>query len=67
LRIGAQLVTAIYSMNPIQQTAMMTSSPQAARRNVPKVLRSLPILRKPFQIEQVLRLQRQPVLALSVG
>jgi hypothetical protein len=29
-------------------------------------LRSLPILRKPFEIEQVLRLLRQPVLLLSV-
>jgi DNA-binding NtrC family response regulator len=61
---GAQLVTAIHGINPLQHMAMMTSDPQAARRNLPKVLRNLPILRKPFQIEQVLRLLRQPVLPL---
>jgi hypothetical protein len=64
---GAQLVTAIHGLNPIQPMAMMTSNPQAARRNLPKVLRHLTVLRKPFQIEQVLLLLRQPVLPLSVG
>lgn len=64
---GAQLVTAIHGLNPIQPMAMMTSNPQAARRNLPKVLRHLTVLRKPFQIEQVLLLLRQSVLPLSVG
>jgi CheY-like chemotaxis protein len=63
---GAQLVIAIHGTNPLQQMAMMTSDPPAARRNLPKALRHLPILRKPFRIEQVLRLLRQPVLPLSV-
>jgi DNA-binding NtrC family response regulator len=61
---GAQLVTAIHRVNPLQQMAMMTSDPQAARRNLPRALRRLPILRKPFKIEQVLRMLRQPVLPL---
>ena len=61
---GAQLVAAIHGINPLQQMAMMTSDPQAARRNLPKAHRRLPILRKPFRIEQVLRLLRQAVLAL---
>jgi DNA-binding NtrC family response regulator len=64
---GAQLVTAIHGVYPLQQMAMMTSDPQAARRSLPKVLRGLPIVRKPFQIEHVLRLLRQPVLPLSMG
>jgi DNA-binding NtrC family response regulator len=64
---GAQLVTAIHGLNPLQQMAMMTSDPTAARRNLPKALRGLPILRKPFRIEQVLRLLRQAVLPLSMG
>jgi DNA-binding NtrC family response regulator len=64
---GAQLMTAIHGMNPLQQMAMMTSDPQAARRNLPKALRGLLILRKPFRIEQLLRLLRQPVLPLSAG
>jgi hypothetical protein len=49
---GAQLVTAIHAMNPLQQTAMVTSAPLAARRNLPKALRSLPILRKPFRMSR---------------
>jgi DNA-binding NtrC family response regulator len=61
---GAQLVMAIHGINPLQQMAMITSDPQAARRNLQQELRSLPILRKPFRIEQVLRLLRQPVLPL---
>jgi DNA-binding NtrC family response regulator len=64
---GAQLVTAIHGITSLQRLAMMTSDPQAARRNLQQELRSLPILRKPFRIEQVLRLLRQPVLPLSVG
>jgi DNA-binding NtrC family response regulator len=64
---GAQLVTAIHGINPLQQMAIMTADPQAARRNLPKALRGLPILRKPFRIEQVLGLLQQPLLSLSVG
>jgi DNA-binding NtrC family response regulator len=65
IKDGAQLVTAIHGINPFQQMAMMTSDPQEARRNLPKVLRGLPILRKPLGIEQVLRLLRLPVLPLD--
>jgi DNA-binding NtrC family response regulator len=64
---GAQLMVAIQEINPFQQMAMMTSDPQGARRNLPKDLRHLPVLRKPFAIEQVLRLLRQPVLPLCVS
>jgi hypothetical protein len=46
--------------------AITTADPQDARRNLPKALRSLPILRKPFTVEQLLRLLRQRVLPLSV-
>jgi CheY-like chemotaxis protein len=66
IRDGAQLLTAIHRINPHQQMGMMTSDPKEARRNLPKALRSLPILRKPFRVEQVPRLLRQPVLPLSV-
>jgi DNA-binding NtrC family response regulator len=65
IKDGAQLVAAIQGINPLQQMAMMTSDPQGARRNLPKALRHLLILRKPFKIEQVLRLLRQPVLPLD--
>ena len=65
IKNGAQLVSAIHGINPFQQMAIMTSDPQDARRNLPKALRHLPILRKPFRIEQVLRLLRQPVLPLT--
>jgi CheY-like chemotaxis protein len=67
IKNGAQLVAAIHGINSLQQMAIMTSDPQEARRNLPKVLRGLPILRKPFRVEQVLRLLRQPVLPLSVS
>jgi CheY-like chemotaxis protein len=40
-----QLVAAIYAVNPYQQMAIMTSDPQGARRNQPRVLRHLPVLR----------------------
>jgi DNA-binding NtrC family response regulator len=66
IKNGAQLVAAIHGINPFQQTAIMTSDPQDARRNLPKVLRHISVLRKPFKIVQVLRLLRQPVLPLSV-
>src|SRR5580658_816381 len=54
-----QLVTAIHAINPFQQMAMMTTDPQGARRNLPKPLRHLPILRKPFELGELLRLLRQ--------
>jgi DNA-binding NtrC family response regulator len=65
IKNGAQLVSAIHGLNPLQEMAIMTSDPQDARRNLPKTLRGLSILRKPFRIEQVLRLLRQPMLPLD--
>ena len=65
IKDGVQLVTAIHAVNPLQTMAIMTSDAQGARRNLPKVLRGLPILRKPFRLEEVLRLLRQPVLPLN--
>jgi hypothetical protein len=44
--------------------AMMTSDPKETRGNLPRALRHLPVLRKHFRLEQVLRLLRQPVLPL---
>jgi CheY-like chemotaxis protein len=64
IRDGAQLAAAIHGINPLQTMAIMTADPQDARRNLPKALRRLPILRKPFRVEQVLRLLRLPVLPL---
>ena len=64
IRDGAQLAAAIHGINPLQAMAIMTADPQGARSNLPKALRSLPILRKPFRVDQVLRLLRQPVLPL---
>jgi CheY-like chemotaxis protein len=64
---GAQLVAAIHRINPFQQMALMTSDPKEARGKLPLGLQHLSVLRKPFAIEQVLRLLRQPVLPLSVG
>jgi CheY-like chemotaxis protein len=62
IRDGAQLLAAIHGINPLQTMAIMTADPPEARRNLPKALRRLLILRKPFRVEQVLRLLRQPVL-----
>ena len=59
-----QLVSAIHLINPFQQMAIMTAEPNEVRRNLPEALRYLPVLQKPFGIEQVLRLLRQPVLPL---
>jgi CheY-like chemotaxis protein len=59
-----QLVTAIHMINPFQQMAIMTADPKEAREKVPLALRFLPVLRKPFRIEQLLRLLREPVLPL---
>jgi CheY-like chemotaxis protein len=66
IRDGAQLAAVIHGINPLQAMAIMTADPQDARRNLPKALQHFPVLRKPFRIEQVLRLLRQPVLPLSV-
>jgi ActR/RegA family two-component response regulator len=57
-----RLVTAIYLIDPLQQIAIMTDEANEVRRNLPEALRHLPVLRKPFRIEQLLRLLRQPVL-----
>ena len=59
-----QLVTAIHLNNPFQPMAIMTADPKEAREKLPQALRYLPVLRKPFRIEQLLRLLRQPVLRL---
>jgi hypothetical protein len=59
-----ELVTAIHLINPFQQMAIMTADPKEAREKLPQTLRYLPVLRKPFRIEQVLRLLREPVLPL---
>jgi ActR/RegA family two-component response regulator len=59
-----QLVTTIHLINPFQQMAIMTVDPNEAREKLPQALRYLPVLRKPFRIEQLLRLLREPVLPL---
>jgi two-component system cell cycle sensor histidine kinase/response regulator CckA len=64
IKNGAQLLTAIYRINPHQQMAMMTADPKEARRKLPQALQCLPVIRKPFRVEQLLRLLRQPVLPL---
>jgi len=51
IRDGAQLSAAIHAINPLQTMAIMTAVPQDARKNLPKALRRLPILRKPFRVE----------------
>jgi DNA-binding NtrC family response regulator len=65
IKDGVQLVTAIHEMNPLQRMGMMTAEPKELRGNLPKALRNLPVLRKPFRFEQVLRLLQQPVLPLG--
>lgn len=59
-----QLVTAIHRINPFQQMAIMAADPKEVREKLPEALRNLPVLRKPFRIEELLRLLRQPVLLL---
>jgi DNA-binding response OmpR family regulator len=59
-----ELMTAIHLINPFQQMAIMTSEANEVRRNLPQTLQGMPILRKPFRVEQLLRLLRQPVLPL---
>jgi hypothetical protein len=45
--------------------AIMTAVPNEAREKLPKALWQLPVLGKPFKLEQLLRLLRQPVLPLE--
>jgi hypothetical protein len=59
-----QLVTAIHEINPLQRMAMMTAEPKKSRGKLPNALRDLPVLRKPFNLEQLLRVLREPVLPL---
>jgi hypothetical protein len=62
IKNGVQLVTAIRGINPVQRMAIMTADPNEARKKPPLPLRFLPVLGKPFRIEQLLQLLRQPVL-----
>jgi DNA-binding NtrC family response regulator len=64
IKDGTQLLAAIHRTNPFQQMAMMTSDPKEAREKLSPALQHLPVLRKPFRLEQVLQLLRQPVLPL---
>jgi DNA-binding NtrC family response regulator len=64
IKDGVQLVTAIHEINPHQRMAMMTADPKEAREKLPKALWHLPVLVKPFKVEQLLRVLREPVLPL---
>jgi DNA-binding NtrC family response regulator len=64
IKDGVQLVTAIHEINPLQRMAMMTAEPKKARGKLPNALRDLQVLRKPFKLERLLRLLREPVLPL---
>jgi ActR/RegA family two-component response regulator len=64
IKDGVQLMTAIHEMNPIQSMGIMTFWCDEARGKLPEALRYLPVLRKPFKLEQMLRLLREPVLPL---
>ena len=64
IKDGVQLVTAIHEINPLQRMAMMTAEPKKERGKLPNALRDLPVLRKPFNLEQLLRVLREPVLPL---
>ena len=64
IKDGVQLVTAIHEINPLQRMAIMTADPEEAREKLPKALWHLPMLLKPFKLEQLLRLLREPVLPL---
>ena len=59
---GVQLLAAIHLINPFQQMAIMTADPKEAREKLPQALQYVPVLQKPFRIEQLLRLLRQRVL-----
>jgi DNA-binding NtrC family response regulator len=62
IRDCMQLVTAIDGINPFQPMGIMTAHPKETRENLRLSLRQFPVLRKPFVIERLLRLLRQPVL-----
>jgi DNA-binding NtrC family response regulator len=64
IKDGTQLLAAIQQINPHQQMGMMTSDPKEAREKLPQSLKHLTVMRKPFSLEQLLRLLRQPVLPL---
>jgi DNA-binding NtrC family response regulator len=64
IKDGVELLTAMHEINPRQRMVMMTAEPKEARKKLPKALWLLPVLRKPFKVEQVLRLLRKPVLTL---
>ena len=64
IKDGVQLVTAIHEMNPSQRMAIMTAVPDEAREKLPKALQNLPLLVKPFKMEQLVRLLRESVLPL---
>ncbi len=64
IKDGVQLVTAIHEMNPSQKMAIMTAEPEEAREKLPNALWLLPVLRKPFKVDQLLRVLREPVLPL---
>jgi hypothetical protein len=55
-------VTAIHGINPFERMAITTTTPCNARGALPEASRNLPVVRKPFRIEQMLRLLRKPVL-----
>jgi CheY-like chemotaxis protein len=65
IRDGVQLLAAIHGTNPFQQMAIMAADPKEVREKLPEALRNLPVLRKPFRIEELLRLLRQPVLPFN--
>lgn len=58
------LLTAIHEIHPHQRMAMMTADPEECREKLPKALWHLPVLLKPFKVEQLLRVLREPVLPL---
>ena len=64
IKDGVQLVTAIHEVNPSQKMAIMTAEPEEEREKLPNALWRLPVLRKPFKVDQLLRLLRGPGLPL---
>ena len=64
IKDGIHLLTAIHEINPHQRMAMMTADPEEAREKLPKALCHLTVLLKPFKVEQLLRVLREPVLPL---
>jgi DNA-binding response OmpR family regulator len=64
IKDAVQLLTAIQLNNPFQPMAIMTADSKETRNRLPQALQHVPVLRKPFRIEELLRLLRQPVLSL---